>query len=99
MNQNIYATGIYIKQNPKFEGLNISIKTSEFVKFLQSNTNEKGYCNISINPRKETTEYGITHYCKLNNWEPNQPADKTINSNSTMVNDDNTSEDCGDLPF
>jgi len=39
----VYINSIYIKQNPKFEGLNLSIKVGEFVKFLQEHKNDKGF--------------------------------------------------------
>ena len=99
MNPNVYAQGIYIKKNPKFEGLNISIKTSDFVTFLQANTNEKGYCNIVINPRKEPTEFGNTHYCKLNNWEPDKSTNDTEPLKNIKTVATETVEDCGNLPF
>lgn len=33
----------------------------------------KGWVNINIMRRKEVSQYGQTHYGKLNQWKPDQP--------------------------
>jgi len=95
-NETVYAPGVYIKLVGKFNILNAKINVKEFMTFLEQHTNDKGYCNISIVPRKVATEYGITHYVKLNTWEPNPEYE---NKTTTNMNSNVEAEDCGDMPF
>ena len=43
---------------------------SILVEDLQKIANEKGYANIVIQERKETDQYGNTHYATENDWKP-----------------------------
>jgi len=63
-----YSKGIFIKKG-KFS-LKCSVKTSDFLQWLNENTNDKGYCNIEIKERKEPGKYGDTHYAVLDEWKP-----------------------------
>jgi len=89
----IFANGMFAKK-PKVDFIvsNVSFKTEEFIKFLQANTNEKGYCNIDIMNSKAGDMY-----CKLNDFKPMQkyeskPADTFKNTSDNDVNS-------SDLPF
>lgn len=37
---------------------------------LQQYANEKGYVNMTMSKRRETGQYGDTHYFTLNDWTP-----------------------------
>jgi hypothetical protein len=63
-----YSKGIFIKRG-KYS-LKCSVKTSDFVQWLNENTNDKGYCNIEIKERKEPGKYGDTHYAVKDEWQP-----------------------------
>lgn len=50
--------------------INLSFNAKELIDFVNANTNEKGYINLEVVPRKEVSSYGDTHSVKLNNWKP-----------------------------
>ena len=66
----IYINKVTLKKS-KF-GINMSVKTDEFIEQLRQHTNEKGYCNLEINERREVGKYGETHSMKVNEWKPTQ---------------------------
>ena len=39
---------------------------------LQKIANNKGYINITMSKRKESDQYGNTHYFTLNEWTPDK---------------------------
>jgi hypothetical protein len=67
-----YAKGIFVNERETKYGsiTNVDVKTSEFIEFLNSNTNEKGYCNLSILKAKEGGKN--SHYVVLNEFKPKQ---------------------------
>ena len=51
-----FATGLFVKRNekaPEFVVCKLSIKTDDFIQFLEENTNDKGYVNMQILKSKE----------------------------------------------
>lgn len=58
------------KFNDGNETINLSFKTAEFIEFIKTHTNEKGYINLNVSPRRQTGEYGDTHSVSLNPWKP-----------------------------
>ena len=104
-----YSKGIFIKKG-KFS-LKCSVKTSDFVQWLNANTNEKGYCNIEIKERKEPGKYGDTHYAVLDEWKPEKKEETTpgntldeqIEASKQLPkgdkNDITANNDENDLPF
>ena len=104
-----YSKGIFIKKG-KFS-LKCSVKTSDFVQWLNANTNEKGYCNIEIKERKEPGKYGDTHYAVLDEWKPEKKKetilcntiDEQIESSKQLPKGDKIDmpsiSDPSDLPF
>ncbi len=50
--------------------LKISFKSKELVDFIRVNTNDKGYFNIGVSPRREAGRYGDTHSVWLDTWKP-----------------------------
>jgi hypothetical protein len=49
---------------PEFVIANLSFKTEKFIKWLQENTNERGYCNVDIKRNRE----GVL-YSDVNEWK------------------------------
>jgi hypothetical protein len=70
------ADKIYIKASVKQSkfGLNLSGKAEDVIAQLKEHTNEKGYFNWEINPRKEIGKYGETHSVTVNQWKPDNVA-------------------------
>ena len=63
-----YINWLFTKRNekaPDFVIVNLSIKTQDFIEWLKTNTNEKGYCNIDI---KKSKKWDL--YSTLNNFKP-----------------------------
>lgn len=98
-----YSKGIFVKKG-KYS-LKCSVKTSDFVQWLNENTNDKGYCNIEIKERKEPGKYGDTHYAVKDEWqaEKKQTIDEEIEASKHLPKGGKTDmpaqskED--DLPF
>lgn len=65
---------IYIKASVKESkyGLRLSGKSEEVIAQIKANTNEKGYFNWNINPRKEKGKYGETHSVTVDTWQPEE---------------------------
>lgn len=63
-----YAKGISIKEFGNYGDLNVSIKIDKLIE--SAPPNEKGYINLVIKKRRETSEYGETHYAEINEWKP-----------------------------
>lgn len=51
------------------EMLNLSLKLSD----MQAIVNEKGYVNMTVMKKKETDQYGNTHYVVENNYKKMTP--------------------------
>lgn len=68
MTEKIYVNKVSVKTG-KY-GLKLSGKSEDVIKQIQQHTNEKGYFNWDINPRKEPGKYGETHSVTVNTWEP-----------------------------
>lgn len=91
-----YIKDISIKES-KF-GLKLSGKTDSFINQIKSITNEKGYFNLEINPRKEKGKYGETHSCKVDEWKPDPNYKSSQGSGKTEVKQEETPPE-DDLPF
>ena len=50
--------------------LKIGINVEKFKAFLDTHRNAKGYVNLGISERKETSQYGETHTVWLDTWQP-----------------------------
>ena len=64
-----YAKGLFVKRNekaPDFVVCNLSIKTDDFIQFLNGNTNEKGYVNLQVLKGKEKG----TFYANVDTFTP-----------------------------
>lgn len=71
MEEKIYCKGIFFKEvKTKFGSIiKASVKVNDFRDFLSENSNEAGYVNIDILPKKEVGKYGDTHYAVLNTYK------------------------------
>ena len=99
--EKIYAKGLFAKRNekaPDFVVCNLSIKTDEFIQFLEENTTDKGYVNLQVLKSKDKG----TLYAVLDTFEPKTNTTPTQEKKSvkTKVNDPFQNENSdGDLPF
>lgn len=68
-----YINGIFLKRKQFDNGgdlINASIKTDDFIAEIKKHTNEKGYCNIVIQNRKEADKNGNNMYVTLDTYQP-----------------------------
>jgi hypothetical protein len=71
MSTKTYINGLFIKKKTTpFESINVSINVAEFVQQIQANANEKGYCNIVFQNRKEADKNGNNMYAVLDTFVP-----------------------------
>ena len=92
--ERIFAKGFYVKQNPQAPDYvigNLSIKADEAIDFIRSNTNDKGWVNLSMMKSKEEGKA----YVELNTYEPKQSEEQEPKQQETFVPD--APQD--DLPF
>lgn len=60
--------------------LRFSFKAADLIAFIEDNTNDKGYINLNIIPRKEVGKYGETHSVTLDTWQPDPNRQRTTQS-------------------
>lgn len=77
MSEKTYINGLFIKKKTLSFGevINVSINVAEFVQQLQANANEKGYCNIVFQNRKEADKNGNNMYAILDTYIPKKKDD------------------------
>jgi len=65
-----YAKGIFANERQTQYGslMNLDVKASEFIDFVKANTNELGYCKLTVMKAKEGGKN--SHYVVLNDWKP-----------------------------
>jgi len=65
-----YAKGIFANERQTQYGslMNIDIQAKEFIEFVKENTNDKGYCKLTVMKAKEGSKN--SHYVVLNDWKP-----------------------------
>ena len=72
--------------------MNIDIKTKDFIESLNANTNESGYCKITLYKSKEGSASKNTHYGVLNEFVPQmKPKANTVDISSNDLD--------SELPF
>ena len=94
-NEKKYVNGVIIKEKTFDNGgtqLKMSVKVDDFIEELKS-IQDKGWANLIVSRRKETSDTGITHYVKVDTWKPDP--NKTTSNTVKMV--EVASDD--DLPF
>ncbi len=105
MSEKTYINGLFIKKKQFQNGgdcINISINVAKFVQELQSHTNDKGYCNIVLNNRKQADDKGNNMYAVLDTFQPTQKKEYVAASIPQKQNEkrfDDIANDNGDLPF
>lgn len=69
---------IYFKGFGKIKKSNYGIKiqgsAEKLIAAINECKNEKGYVNLEIKERRETDQYGNTHYIEVDTWQPNSTA-------------------------
>lgn len=75
MTQKTYIPKSKAKVQPTSFGdvLKLGFHASSLIAFIQANTNQAGYINIDIVPRRQADDYGNTHSCVLSDWKPSNP--------------------------
>lgn len=73
-----YTRGFFVNEKQTQFGslMNIDILAKDFIEFIKENTNEKGYCKITVMKAKEGGKN--THYAVLNDWKPTGEKPKTL---------------------
>jgi len=84
MSEKTYINGLFLKKKTFPNGgsvVNVSINVDAFIDELQKYKNNKGYCNIVFQERKEADKFGNNMYSTLNTYTP--PASETKTENTT----------------
>ena len=70
--KNVYVPKSQAKARETSFGVVIGLGflASALIDFVKSNSNEKGYVNLDIVPRRTTDDFGNTHSVQLNQWKP-----------------------------
>ena len=91
MAEKIYAKGLFANEKTSEYGnfMNLDLKADDFIAWVKANTNDKGYCKITIYKAKDGGKN--SHYGVLNNFVPKE---KAVNERPANVADDSQ-----DLPF
>lgn len=102
-NEAVFTTGLYINEvQLKKEGagsiIKLDFKVDEFIKFLQANKNEKGYCKVDVFKNKPESTSKNTHYGVLNIWKPESPNPVTQKPKIDSFAEE-LDENSDDLPF
>ena len=79
--------------------LKLSFKASEFVEFIKSHTNAKGYLNLGVSARRETGPYGDTHCVWLDTWQPKAKTDQPEKTSGYIPPEPETPAKEDDIPF
>lgn len=79
MADKVFTKGLFANEKGGQYGsfFNIDFKTDEFIEWMKANTNDKGYCKITLYKNKEGSASKNTHYGCLNDYvkpETNDPA-------------------------
>ena len=92
MSETTYIQKCSIKEH-KFDNGDTILNMAVHVDELIIHKNSDGWVNLSICRRREKSDKGVTHYAKLNTYEP-KVTDETTNDE---VGSDKADDD--DLPF
>ncbi len=99
--EKIYVKGLFAKRNkkaPEFVICGLSVKTDDFVQFLEENTNEKGYVNLQVLKSKDKG----TLYAVVDTFEPKASTASTEIKKAVKTQDNDPFQNGnsgGDLPF
>lgn len=69
--EKIYAKGVVKAKSTQY-GIKIGLKASEFIEFLNQNTNDKGFVNLELKERRAADDKGNTHYIELDTYTPQE---------------------------
>lgn len=93
MSNNIYVGSAKAIQTKNGGLLKLSFSEKD-LQTLIDNKNEAGYVNLVLSKRKEVSQYGQTHTCKIDTWKPDQA--KTLASQTEPNKFDDFNDD---VPF
>lgn len=65
-----YAPANVKQITPKL--MKFSFSADKMLAFIRQHANARGYINLCISPRREPGQYGDTHTCWLDTWEPDK---------------------------
>ena len=97
----IFMNGIFIREK-QFENGGSIIKCEivnvfDFADQLKKHAKSDGKITLEIKSRREKAENGLTHYCEVSKFVPQQQTNKQSQNVSTNQNKFHTSDD--DMPF
>ncbi len=67
--------------------INVGIKREDLAEFVRKHTNERGYVNLTIAPRREVGQYGDTHSVYLDTFIKSSGRDGTVTTPRQAVPD------------
>jgi hypothetical protein len=72
MSEKIYVPKCYAREkNGKYGNfLSVSFNAEALIEFVKQHKTEKGYLNLTISPRKQASEDGVTHSVMLDTYKP-----------------------------
>lgn len=76
--------------------LKLGVNVEKFKAWLDQHVNKKGYVNLGVSARKETSQYGETHTVWLDTWVPNGNAP---NPTANKPQPATAESDGSDVPF
>jgi hypothetical protein len=81
-----FTKGLFANEKTSQYGtfMNLDIKATEFCEWVKANTNEQGYCKISLYKAKDGSASKNTHYGVLNEFVPVMKAKE----GATVIYDD-----------
>lgn len=92
-----FTKGLYAneKTGPHGSFLNVDLKSDEFAKWMEENTDDKGYCKITLYRNKEGSSSKNTHYGCLNDFKPEPKGEQQPKGNLQPQ----VEAEATDLPF
>lgn len=66
-----FTKGLFASEKASQYGsfMNVDIKVDDFTNWMKENTNEKGYCKITLYKNKVGSASKNSHYGVLNDWK------------------------------
>lgn len=93
-----FTKGLFANEKASQYGnfMNVDINVNEFIDFLKANTNEKGYCKITLYKNREGSGSKNSHYGVLNDWKKPEEAVQEVPKGKMQ---EQVADDSSDLPF
>ena len=72
MSEKIYVPKCYAREKDGKYGnfLSVSFNADALVEFIKQHRSEKGWLNLTISPRRQASDDGVTHSVMLDTYKP-----------------------------